>query len=188
MKIVVYDTETTGLFDKALDPLHVDQPWILQLGVVVLQDWDITERLNTIVCPAADALFHEAAVALHGITPEVALAQGKPTIDVLHTFRMMCKDAELVCSYNHAFDKRIVQTTALRTAPEDFAKHPLWGSETFEHCIMLQTQEHFGGGRMKLKQAYRRIFNKPLLDAHDAFADTIAAVEVFRHLCGVTDF
>lgn len=188
MKIVVYDTETTGLFDKNLPELHVDQPWVLQLGAVVLQHWEIVERLNTLVCPAADALFHEGAVALHGITPEVALEQGKPTIDVLKTFRSMCRDADIVCSYNHKFDKRIVQTTALRTDAREFTKDPLWSPATFEHCIMLQTQEHFGEGRMKLKQAYRRLFNLPLIDAHDAFADTIAAVKVFRKLMDVTDF
>lgn len=188
MKIVVFDTETTGLFDPNLDPLHVDQPWILQLGAVVLYDWEIVERLNTIVCPAADALFHEGAVALHGITPEVALEQGKPTTDVLKTFRTMCKDAEIVATYNFKFDSRIIQTTAMRTDAEEFSARPLWAPECHEHCIMLQTQEFFGGGRMKLKQAYRRIFKEAMEDAHDAFADTIAAVQVFRQLCGATDF
>lgn len=187
-KIVVFDTETTGLPDKNLPELHNDQPWVLQLGVVVLEGWEITERLNTIVLPAADALFHAEAVALHGITPEVAVAQGKPTFDVLKTFRHMCRGADIVACYNIKFDRRIMLTTAMRTDADEFTADPLWAEGTYEHCIMLQTQQHFGGGRMKLNQAYRRVFGRPLQNAHDAFADTIAATEVFRELCNVTDF
>ena len=188
MRIVIFDTETTGLFDPNLPELDIDQPWILQIGAVVLgKDWEITETLNTVVIPAADCVFHQQAMDLHGLTPEVVMEHGKPTRDVLATFRTMCEGADIVATYNFAFDSRVIRTTALRTDPEEFIARPLWSPDTFEHCIMLQAVEWFGQ-RVKLNQCYKRLYDKVLTDAHDAFADTIAATECFRYMCGATKF
>lgn len=188
MRIVIFDTETTGLFDQDLPELHLDQPWILQLGAVVLgEDWEIIESLNTVVIPAADCLFQQSAIELHGLTPEVVLQHGKPTIDVLKTFRTMCEGASIIASYNLAFDKRVINTTALRTDTTEFTKNPLWSPDTFEHCVMMQAQEWFGQ-RVKLNQCYKRLYDAVLENAHDAFADTIAATECFRYMCGATQF
>ena len=175
MKIVVFDTETTGLPDSNLDELHWDQPWVIQLGAVVLEDWDIVERLNTIIRVPDMVLFQPEAVSLHGISPEVCLNQGKPIEQVLDTFAHMCKGADIISTYNFMFDSRIMRTCNTRLG----RTKPLWSPDTYEHCIMLQAQDYFME-RCTLKQCYRRFFKKPLQDAHDAFADTIAATEIFR--------
>lgn len=177
MKIVVFDTETTGLFDPDLPEDHMDQPWPVQLGVCVLQDFEITETLNTLIIPPEGVPFNESAVNLHGISPEVVLELGRPISDVFYSFSQLCRGAEIICTYNFAFDSRIMLTSARRIGFE----RPLWSPETYEHCIMVQAQEYFRD-RLPLKRVYQRLFNRQLTDAHDAFADTVAATEVFRLL------
>lgn len=177
MKIVVFDTETTGLFDPDLPEDHMDQPWPVQLGVCVLQDFEIVETLNTVMIPPEGTPFSEAAVALHGLSPEVVLDIGRPMADVFYSFHQLCKGAEIVCTYNFAFDSRIMLSSARRIGFE----RELWSPDAYEHCIMIQAQEHFRD-RLPLKRVYQRLFNRQLTDAHDAFADTIAATEVFRLL------
>jgi len=87
----------------------------------------------------------------------------------------MCEDAEILATYNFQFDSRIMQTCNERLGREA----PLWTPEVYEHCVMIQSQEYLMD-RLKLGQVYRRLFGKPLQDAHDAFADAIAAMEIFR--------
>lgn len=176
-KIIVFDTETTGLPDHQLDEYDFDQPWIVQLGVVELIDWEIAGKMNVLVCPPEGAPFNESAVNLHGITPELCVADGLPTPVVLESFRQMCQGADLICTYNWRFDERMIRTAAQRLN----VPLPLWPDTTIEHCVMIQAQDFFGE-RIKLNTCYKRLFNRKLENAHDAFADTLAAMECFRHL------
>lgn len=183
MKILVFDTETTGLPLKG-DQNAFEQPWVIQLGAVLL---DLREdkclgTINTLVVPPEGVKFHEGAVRVHGLSEELVRSEGRPMVDVMLELRDMRRQANIVSAYNLAFDERLVRTSSERSH-EDFVNDPVLGTaeDTFHHCIMNQATVYFKG-RRKLEQVYRDLKGVGIEDAHDAMADTLAAAEVFKML------
>lgn len=178
MRIVVFDTETTGLPVSGSDML-MEQPWAVQLAAVVLNDTlEIVETLNTLVIPPPGAVWSTKAQQMHGITLEAVNANGRHTKDVLESFREMLADANMWAAYNLPYDERVIRTSAKRIGLSDIVP------ETCESwCIMKwASMSEFQGGKRRLEQTYRHLTGKQIADAHDAMADTLAAVEVFRIL------
>ncbi len=184
MKIVVFDTETTGLPVKG-DILLPDQPWVVQMGAVLLEDFEQTRTLNALVCPPEGIVFHERAVATHGLSEELCRSEGRPIKDVFAEFRDLCDGIDMIAAYNLAFDDQIMRSCSLRLDPDSYSEKPIYPANAQRHCIMNHAT-NFLRGRRKLEQAYLQLLGKPLTDAHDAFADTLAAVEVFKALIAKT--
>lgn len=177
MKIVILDTETTGLWSRDKDELDVTQPWAVQLGAVILNDrLEIVEQINRLLIPPEGAVWTARAVQMHGITPDMASANGQPTAVVLAEFKAQIADADVVAAYNLPYDSRIIRTSGERVGIEDVLP------TTADHICIMEWASHVLGARYQLGQAYRKLMGKIVENAHDAFADTIAATEVFRAL------
>lgn len=184
MKVIIFDTETTGLPVKG-DDLSPDQPWVLQLGAVMLEEFEQTQTMNILIKPPEGTVFHERAVQTHGLTEELCNAEGRDPVEVLKEFRDFCAGADIIAAYNLPFDERIIRTSSLRVDFDEFTASPVLDPKALHFCVMNQAAQYFKG-RVRLGQAYQRLLGRPLVDAHDAFADTLAATEVFKHLIART--
>lgn len=178
MKCVIFDVETTGL-PSPDDELSVKQPWAVQLGVVVLEDFEVVDGLNILVRPPEGAEWQAKAVETHGITPELVDAEGYDSVLALMALRSLSRGADIVAAYNLPFDARVLRATVMRTSPELFEGDPLYPAEAQKVCVMQQAAALLHG-RCKLSQAYRILVGKPLEDAHDAYADCLATAEVLK--------
>lgn len=174
-KIVVFDTETTGLPVKAPE-LDIAQPWPIQLGVVVFEDFQMTETLNTLACPPEGAVWSPHAIRTHGLSEELIRREGKPMADVLRSFYQMTVDADIIAAYNLPFDDRIISTTARRLG----INHRC-APKALRVCIMKQFEDRYNH-RPRLTSAYTQCFKQPMQAAHDAFADALAASEIMMHI------
>jgi DNA polymerase III epsilon subunit-like protein len=179
MRIFLYDTETTGLPASGHDELSILQPWMVQLGCVVLEDFEVVDGLNILVRPPDGADWQPKAIETHGITPKLVDAEGHDPVLALMAMRSLARGADMVAAYNSPFDERIVRTTAMRTSPETFLDDPIFPVDAQQVCVMQQAAA-FLHGRAKLSQAYRILVGKPLEDAHDAYADCLATAEVLK--------
>jgi len=180
MKVLVFDTETTGLPVQGEDPLSIVQPWPVQLGVVMLGDnFEIIKTVNTLVKVPRGAPFHEKAVEVHGITPALCQAEGRPIKEVLAEFRELCEEADLITAYNLAFDEKVMRQTSMRIDPEDYSQRPIFPDNTQTMCIMKRAEVMLNRP-VRLSGAYYTFLRKKIEDAHDAFADTLAAAEVLK--------
>lgn len=175
MKFVVFDTETTGLPVRAADDAP-EQPWPVQFGAVVYEDFQLVKSINVLVRPPQSAVFNPSAVKVHGITRELVDHKGRFIDDVLDEFGELISGQDVIAAYNLPFDERIMRTAALRRGkPWDIP------APTMRVCVMRQAEQHFGY-RQKLGQVYAKLLGKPLQDAHDAYVDSLAAAEVFMHI------
>lgn len=122
----VLDTETTGLDKKAQ---------IVELGLI---DQNGKKLIDTLVKPTIQ--IPDEAIAIHGITTEQAMEEGKSWVDVLGQLKsILNEDTDLVI-YNADYDIRLIhQTSRIHKIPMDEM-----GIVTGVHCAMLEYAEYWG--------------------------------------------
>jgi DNA polymerase-3 subunit alpha len=181
MKTIVFDTETTGLPAKSPTPEDsVLQPWPVQISAVALDDQlQIVGEFNELAIPPDGCDWQVRAMEITGITWDTVRANGRPVKEVLWDFVNFCKDTDVYAAYNFPFDYRVIRQTGLRLGYPLAIPAP---SDTLEHLCLMEWATLTLGARYQLGQAYKRITGKRIENAHDAMADTLAAVEIMRAL------
>ncbi|MFM7009096.1 MAG: exonuclease domain-containing protein [Betaproteobacteria bacterium] len=185
LRILVIDTETTGLFDvKNPDEYASNQPYAVQVAALMFDPrndhYDL--QFNKLVKLPHGFPIEPAAMAVHRISNEIVEAHGESPIKVYSELRELVKASHRVMVYNLPFDERIIRTSSVRACPGVFDDDPVLGDGSKLFCAMDYCSALFKHPYMKLEQAYRRCFGTPIKDAHDAMADAIATAEVFRKL------
>lgn len=177
MRILFFDTETTGF------KTSTHTPRLVQIGAI-LQDSEtgrILSEFNGMVV-TEDFPIPEEASNIHGITNELADANGFPMDAVDKIFAGMISCADLVVAHNIQFDLGIV---------EDNLPISAGFISTKEHfCTMINSTEivgilksHGGGNKWpKLTEAYRHFFEADFDNAHDAMADVRACRDIYFKL------
>ena len=118
MKILVFDTETTGLPKKRsssfLNPL--DWPHIVQLSYI-LYDTDkhnILEIYDNIIKLEKNIVIPSFVTNIHKITKEISNELGKNIKEVLTKFKNICYEADLLVGHNINFDKNMILVESMR--------------------------------------------------------------------------
>jgi DNA polymerase-3 subunit epsilon len=207
MKIILLDTETSGLPNFRAQSDDPSQPHMLQLAALKIEmvdeglptftefnhfvkpeGWEVDERLV-----GDDG--KPTAFSIHGISNEKLHAVGRPLAEIMDEF-----DAEFLAwadealAYGAGFDRRILRIAAMRRWGR--TGHPRMGAaplpwfcilETVKPIIDLPPTEKmmaagFGGKPKppKLAEAYRFAFGKELEGAHDAMVDLRATFDLWK--------
>lgn len=184
MKILFFDTETTGQYNFQLPAGYPSQPMIVQLGALLMDDAG-TEigHLNTLVKTDGWEI-DPGAQAIHGISKERCDAEGTTLLDAIEKFDQLLDFADLVVAHNFQFDRRVLATAYCKTSRRD-----LLGLKE-SYCTMMKATpvcripKASGRGIKwpKLQEAYQFFFNEPFEGAHDAMADVRACARVYYKL------
>lgn len=183
MSALVFDTETTGLWNFKAPPTDPSQPRLLQLGCQLLDDkLEVAGEFNMVIKPDGWTVPDEAA-AIHGISTEYANQYGIPVKDALVIFCRLLHMSKRLVAHNFNFDVRVVEGELVRLDVEQamiFKARP-------SYCTMLTSTKicNIAGPRgpkwPKLTEAYRHFFGEELTGAHDAMVDVRACSRIFRH-------
>lgn len=151
MKIAVVDVETTGF-------LKTDR--ILEIGVVLLENFEIVDEFETIINPLRDV----NNANIHGLNAtSLSLA---PTFDEIQNNLSKLLDGRILVAHNLPFDQRMLTQEFIRfTDKFDF------GSGI---CTLKLT-------KMKLNQAALK-FGISLVNAHSAIDDARATAKILKNL------
>lgn len=176
MKILFFDTETTGKAKLKADPEADFQPRIVQLAALLCNEAgkEICS-LNLLIAPAIP--IEAEAAGIHGITNEFAAANGVKLWPALNLFCSLVELADLVVAHNIDFDAFIVRGEAKRT---ELKLKPV---EKF--CTMKSMTDicclpgPYGNKWPKLIEAYQHCFKKDFEGAHDALGDVRACKEIY---------
>ena len=114
MKILAFDTETTGIPEWKLPSDDPKQPHLVSLAFVMYdtEDGSTLNEQHWIVRPDGWTI-PEEVTAIHGITTEYAEEQGVPLEDILTIFATMCGASDQRVAYGAPFDKRILRIAML---------------------------------------------------------------------------
>ncbi|MBT2142735.1 MULTISPECIES: 3'-5' exonuclease [unclassified Rhodanobacter] len=191
MNILIFDTETSGLPDYKQPSEMPHQPHIVELAVLLYDDTtgELVEQLHSIVRPDGWVIPDDVA-AIHGITTERAMDEGRPEHEVLRDLLALHRRAELRVAHNEDFDQRIVRIAIKRYGHGAHGWDRLTQEERDaiadafkaapKYCTMKADAKARGVKWPKLVEAYKYHTGKDLgEDAHSALFDALACAEVY---------
>lgn len=185
MKILAYDSETTGLPDWKAPSEAPQQPHIVQLAGLLCDDatGKVLSSIDLIVRPEGWEIPADVA-EVHGITHEMAMDLGVSERTAVEALIELHKVADTRLGHNERFDMRIVRIALMRYPGlmcEDAwkeAKGECTGLLT-KNIMCMEPRNRFGYKMPKLGEAYEHFIGKPLENAHSAYADAKACWDVY---------
>ena len=182
MSALFYDSETTGKLDFKRPAEDPSQPHIVQLGAILCDDSRrVVAEINLLVRPDGWVIPAEA-IAIHGITQDMAERYGVGLAAVMRLFLDLCAHADVLVAHNVSFDEKMVRRELhhlnLPVTAEEFRQRPSF-------CTMKSTTDicklpgPYGYKWPKMTEAYAHFFGNVFDGAHDAIADVRACRGVY---------
>jgi len=117
MRILVFDTETTGLPKERNPSIYQTQQWpfVIQLSYVVYDSElnEVVVLVNDYINIAFDTQISKESQQVHNITREM-LNDGITIKEALHKFNEYSKHSDLIVGHNVSFDKRMIIVEGIR--------------------------------------------------------------------------
>ncbi len=148
MKILTFDTETTGLPEKNARVLTEDLhkwPHIIQLSYLVYEwDEDVSSSYvsDKIICLSPDVEISEKSISMHKITRERSEKEGILIYDAISLFNTHLETADVVVGHNIEFDKKMIMVECLRNNIENMFCP--WKNKAHHYCTMKNTRKFCG--------------------------------------------
>ena len=179
MKVIVFDTETTGLSKN---------DHIVSICWIVYNNGEETYRYSCIIKPL-DYTIPQVAINIHGITNEIANAKGVDILYILHMFNESLGGVDMVIGHNLSFDIRMIKQEMVRHSVK-------MNTVKFQSCTMkmgkpiTNIQSFNKNGKPyvknpKLIELYQYIFGKGFDGQHNAIEDTIACARCYFNMKGI---
>ena len=143
MKVLVFDTETTGLPIGRNPSITECEKWphIVQLSYI-LYDMDenkILTMVDDVINISDEVNLTPESVAIHKITRERCNKEGIPIQIALRKFNTALKYTDLIVGHNISFDKRVLMVECKRNNIwQEFTSKT---SKKAEYCTMKNTVE-----------------------------------------------
>ena len=190
MKVLVFDTETTGLpTSYNVSILETEQwPYIVQISWI-LYDTDIREpieREDYIINCEVD--IPEESSRIHGITTLRAKLKGVPVKTAMDAFDAVLQKADLVVAHNISFDKRVYMVEAIRRKRRQYFTRD--GVKKPEYCTMKNTREMCDLKRTNVKgvvyvkyptlsELHEYLFGYTPKGTHNSMADVLICLRCY---------
>ena len=191
MKVLCFDTETTGLWKNPKAPITDDKNWpyIIQLAWILLdmETGRVISSNSFIIKLANDQKIPAESTEIHGITNEDMDLYGIDIKDVFVKFLKDLDETTYLVAHNLNFDQKILRVELYRNK---FFKY-VNGNNCIKYCTMKTAQKLYRfrsvkTGRVvkkypKLKELHSLLFHDKLNEdlLHDALADTLVCLRCF---------
>lgn len=207
MRVLVFDTETTGLPQTKIispDTLH-QWPSIVQFSYVIydLSLNDIVESKDYVIKVPESILIPEESTKIHGITNEMCTSKGILIETVLNEFFYYLRDVDSIIGHNISFDINMIKTELLRIINNKkltyeqlkIYKYNLHYITNYKNvCCTLQDSikfcniqgiNKFGKPYLKypkLIELHEKLFNSSPNNLHNSFNDILVTLRCFMKL------
>ena len=111
MRVLIFDTETTGLPPKNTPTNHTDKwPHVIQLSWAIYNEetTQIEEEKDYIISLGTHIPISPESTAIHGITSELSRARGVPIEVALFDFKHAANRCGKIVAHNLEFDKNML--------------------------------------------------------------------------------
>jgi DNA polymerase-3 subunit alpha len=184
---LIFDTETTGLPKRWDAPITDTGNWprCVQIAWQLHDDMGkLIEHQDYLVKPEGYNIPYDAE-KIHGISTELAEADGLPMVEVLEKFNLALSKSKFIVGQNLKFDINIMGCEFHRFGIESqMSSMPVLDTCTEVTASLLQLPGG-RGGKFKLPtltELHSYLFNKPFAEAHNATADVEATTRCFFEL------
>ncbi|NGY38934.1 DNA polymerase III subunit alpha [Flavobacterium sp. XN-5] len=184
---LIFDTETTGLPKRWDAPITDTNNWprCIQIAWQLHDDMGkLIEHQDYLVKPDGFNIPYDAE-RIHGISTELAEAEGVSLAEVLEKFNIALGKAKFIVGQNLGFDVNIMGCEFHRLGVES----PMSAMPVLDTCTEVTASllklPGGRGGKFKLPtltELHQYLFNKPFSEAHNATADVEATTRCFLEL------
>ena len=184
---LIFDTETTGLPKRWGAPISDTDNWprCIQIAWQLHDDMGrVIEHQDYLVKPEGFNIPYDAE-RIHGISTELAEAEGIPLAEVLEKFNIALSKTKFIVGQNLGFDVNIMGCEFYRLGVES----PMGSMPVLDTCTEVTASllklPGGRGGKFKLPtltELHQYLFNKPFSEAHNATADVEATTRCFFEL------
>lgn len=207
MKILVFDTETTGLpKTKFISPSTLDQwPYIVQFSFIIYDSSlnDIVESKDDIIKLPENVLIPEESTKIHNITNELSLKSGLQINEILNVFFDHLRNVDRLVGHNIEFDLNMIKVEISRiinenqVTPEQLKlyKYNLHFLNNYKNisCTLkdsikfcnIQAINKSGKPYLKypkLIELHDKLFNETPKNLHNSFNDILVTLRCFMKL------
>lgn len=187
MNILFFDTETTGFPDDRRPIEHDDQPYVVQLAMMLCRD-DGAMLGGFSVIINNGVPIPQKVVDIHGISVEIAAEVGVKPRTALGLFNHYSSRAGLFVAHNIKFDWHMMAIMQARGANVMPLGPKFCTMEAAAPVVNLPPSERMVAAGInkpkppKLSEAVAFFFGEELTGAHDAMVDVRACARVFFKL------
>lgn len=189
MKIVVFDTETTGFYSPSLS--LADQPAVVQFGAIQI-DCDLAarklreiQRIDQLINPGKS--IPPEATRVHHIT-DAMVADAPPFSAFVDQMVGLFRESHVVVGHNFSFDKNIVEVELERLGR---AKN-MWPAQVFDTMTssvdVCKLPGKNGYKYPTLAELHRHFFSEEFDGAHNAMVDVLATARCMKQLLSLGIF
>lgn len=170
MKVIYFDTETTGLIKKGIKDLS-KQPYIIDIGAVIVEDGKMTTFESLVKPPVS---LDEKITKITKLTDE-DLADAPAFPDIIPELKKVFEGCDCLVIHNAAFDCGMLRNELKRSnALSDFPKPK----------NVICTVEEFTplfGRYPKLTEVWELVFHTTLDEKHRALSDAMDLYKICDH-------
>lgn len=193
MKVLVFDTETTGLPEGRNTSITEVEKWphIIQISYLLYD----TERVNMLLCEDhiikldESVYISEESVRIHGITRSQSTRKGVPLIEAIRKFNSVLQIADCVVGHNLSFDKRMIMVECRRLKISHHFTNQN-GSGVKEYCTMknsitlcaIEVVSKNGNSYYKypkLQELHHKLFGNIPNGTHDSLGDVLICLRCY---------
>lgn len=196
MKVLVFDTETSGLQEKGASIYDKSKwPYIVQLSYILYDLSSNSALIKDNYIAIDDALvISQESYNIHHISREILDTQGINIVEALKAFNECLKDCDIVVGHNLSFDKRLIFVECFRNNVTQYFtefKHNIMTHKP-EFCTMKNTAEFCKLERLtatnkvyyknpKLSELYTILFPNELVpkDLHNSLVDVAMTLRCY---------
>jgi DNA polymerase III epsilon subunit-like protein len=188
MKVLVFDTETSGLPKERNPSIYDTDKWphVMQISYIIYntETGQIDEKYDTYIKMNTWVIVDPVSEGIHGITREIMDTKGVPIQEALVRVRDALGKVDICVGHNVSFDKRFLIVEGIR--------NNIRMNFPVDYCTMKNGKEMckidftFSNGEKgfkfpKLMELYEHLF--PGIPApqnlHNSFADTIITLKCY---------
>lgn len=193
MKVIVFDTETTGLppFRSSPNNSNAHQwPYIVQISFIIY-DTSLNKLMTSydaIVKVPNDVDIPEECANIHGITKEISSRQGYDICDVLNIFKTAIENCDVIVAHNIEFDLNMILVETLRNKINVeclFTKNRCCTMLSSKELCNIKTVGKSGKPYIKypsLKEMHNKLFETIPKNLHNSYIDTIICLRCYYYL------
>lgn len=189
MITTIFDTETTGLYQKG-QPLS-SQPYVVQLAAIQYKDDKPIGHLSAVIKNPEVKEMSTKASDVHGWTVELINEIGVAREPVFDRLTQMLMMSDRAVAHNSSFDVGVMLANFERTANVNGTRalQKIEQVCTMNSAIpIVKKRGRWSGsgyGWPKLEEAYEHFTGKKLKGAHDAMVDVRGCATVYFNLLKV---
>ena len=195
MKILVFDTETTGLpTERNASILSTHKwPYIVQLSYLLYDSDDnmVVDYSDNIIKLPDNVKISPESENIHKITEEMSRTKGIDIKTALNDFNDAVSQADKVVGHNISFDKRVVMVECIRN--KIIQKFTYNNIRKQEFCTMKNSVNlckiitHNKKGEQyykypKLIELYKHLFNEEPSGLHNSMVDVLACLRCYGRI------